>query len=301
MGSLPRNRGSPLHRRHRYVPAMMINLSKGEIPLMFAKRTVQTMLVVVAALAMLMPAPTASAKDKVREIRALGHQHPRLPMFRHGSYENVGADPDELAAARQRIAELQSMLAERDRRIGALEGQVADLESRNTQLTTDLERARQELAQRSRDLDLMAAEPEPEPVTKLVPVKVSGIQLASSFLFDVGSANLREQAKPELRRASDLLRERFPEGMLVIQGHTDSDPIRSGRYKSNWELGAARALSVMHFMIDEAGFPPTRISAQTFGQYQPMAANTTEEGKQANRRTILTVLPEMEIEPIAVE
>ena len=75
-----------------------------------------------------------------------------------------------------------------------------------------------------------------------------------------------------------------------VEGYTDDQPIASAQFPSNWELSAARAASVLHVMM-EAGVAPSRLSMTGYGQYQPVAANDTPEGRNANRRVMLVILP----------
>ena len=68
-------------------------------------------------------------------------------------------------------------------------------------------------------------------------------------------------------------------------GHTDDKPIRNSRnFADNWELSQARALSVVRYMIDDLGMDPERLSANGFGEYQPIAAGDSEEARALNRR-----------------
>jgi chemotaxis protein MotB len=75
-----------------------------------------------------------------------------------------------------------------------------------------------------------------------------------------------------------------------VEGHTDDRPIVSGRYKSNWELSSARAIGVMTALMG-AGIPPERVSLAGYGEYRPIAPNTSEDGRKQNRRVDLVVTP----------
>ena len=78
---------------------------------------------------------------------------------------------------------------------------------------------------------------------------------------------------------------------IGIEGHTDNEPIKYSGWKSNWELSTARALSVLHYLIDEKGVAPIRVSAIGYGEYRPIASNSNKEGRQANRRVEIVILP----------
>ena len=73
--------------------------------------------------------------------------------------------------------------------------------------------------------------------------------------------------------------------MLRVDGHTDDVPLSGlGEFRDNWELSQARALSVVRYMVDFLDFPPDRLSANGFAEFQPIAQGTSEEARAANRR-----------------
>jgi chemotaxis protein MotB len=84
----------------------------------------------------------------------------------------------------------------------------------------------------------------------------------------------------------------IPDRSFQIEGHTDNVPMRSRVYRSNWELASARALTVLHTMVD-AGMPLNRISAASFGESKPARPNDKPEDKAANRRIEIVVVPDL--------
>lgn len=114
------------------------------------------------------------------------------------------------------------------------------------------------------------------------------ITMPDSLLFDSGSAYLREGSHEVLTRLAEKLKE-IP-GKIIIEGHTDNIPISSSSfYKSNWELSAARASSVLHFLLQK-GLAPDRFAIAGYGEYKPVASNDTEEDRTKNRRVELIIL-----------
>jgi chemotaxis protein MotB len=77
----------------------------------------------------------------------------------------------------------------------------------------------------------------------------------------------------------------------MIEGHTDDQPIARSGWKSNWELGSARALAILHFMA-RMNFDPSKLSAATYGQYRELAANDSPAQRALNRRAVITVKTE---------
>ncbi|MCP1726458.1 chemotaxis protein MotB [Natronospira proteinivora] len=113
------------------------------------------------------------------------------------------------------------------------------------------------------------------------------IEIKADILFPSGSADLSQAARPVLGRVAEVL-EPFP-NPIQVEGHTDNVPIETDRFPSNWELSAARAASVVHLFRDQ-GIQPMRLAVVGLGEYRPVASNETPEGRNRNRRVVLTVL-----------
>lgn len=117
------------------------------------------------------------------------------------------------------------------------------------------------------------------------------LELPTDVLFASGSAKLSDagiQAIAEITAIlATLTKRRFQ-----VEGHTDNVPIKTARFRSNWELASTRAVGVVKAMV-EAGMDGGRISAASFGEFQPVAANDSTEGKTANRRIEIVVVPDL--------
>jgi chemotaxis protein MotB len=90
-----------------------------------------------------------------------------------------------------------------------------------------------------------------------------------------------------LRRIATVLQQ-YP-NHIQVEGFTDNVPINTYLFPSNWELSAARAASVVHVFM-KSGVDPERMSAVGFGEYRPVEANTTAEGRNRNRRVVVVVM-----------
>jgi chemotaxis protein MotB len=117
------------------------------------------------------------------------------------------------------------------------------------------------------------------------------ITFVADVLFDSGKAKIKSEAYPTLDKVATVLRENVPEFSVGIEGHTDNQPIKFSGWKSNWELSAARALSVLHYLAEAGRLSPDRLSAIGYGEYRPVATNDAEEGRQLNRRVEVVILP----------
>ncbi len=111
------------------------------------------------------------------------------------------------------------------------------------------------------------------------------VDVVDEILFDSGEATVKPAGKEVLEKVATVLAN--AERQIRVLGHTDDVPI-TGRlaetYPTNWELSAARAVNVVHFLHEEAGIDPARLSASAQSQFHPRAPNDTEEGRQRNRR-----------------
>lgn len=115
------------------------------------------------------------------------------------------------------------------------------------------------------------------------------IRLSDRLLFDLGSAELRESALPVLDKLSDLFA-RLENATVSIQGHTDDLPVMPGsRFRDNWELSAARALSVLRYFVDVKGLEAGRFEVAGYADTRPVAPNTSEKNRQLNRRVEIVV------------
>ncbi len=117
------------------------------------------------------------------------------------------------------------------------------------------------------------------------------VALSSDILFPSGSARLSDEGIESIRQVTALLVS-VPDRKFQIEGFTDDVPIRTAVYPSNWELAAARSLTVVKTMLD-AGIPPERISSASFGETHPVQKNDTDKGRTANRRIEIVVVPDL--------
>ena len=122
-------------------------------------------------------------------------------------------------------------------------------------------------------------------------IKISGDRFIfqSELFFDSASAELSEDGKKQVSDLADIVIEigkKIPQNInwiLRVDGHTDARPIGGGKYGSNWELSAARAISVVRSLI-KCGIDPKHLVAAGFGENQPIASGATKEALAKNRR-----------------
>ncbi len=113
------------------------------------------------------------------------------------------------------------------------------------------------------------------------------VSLAEAGFFAPGEATVREDARALIETMADLLRK--SQASLRVEGHTDSTPIATARFPSNWELSSARA-SVVLAQFVARGLPPAHLSLAGYAGERPIADNSTTEGRAMNRRVDLVIM-----------
>lgn len=114
------------------------------------------------------------------------------------------------------------------------------------------------------------------------------IRVEEGLFFASGSDVLNPNAKNVIAMITSTLNE-LPDNYVRVEGHTDNVPIKTAKFPSNWELSASRATNVVKQMI-LSGFNPKYLSSAGYGEYRPIADNSTPAGKQANRRVDIVLL-----------
>jgi chemotaxis protein MotB len=117
------------------------------------------------------------------------------------------------------------------------------------------------------------------------------ISLREIGFFDSGSAQIKAQARDAVHRVAVFLEAR--NCSLRIEGHTDNVPIHTASFASNWELSTARATGLVRLLVENEGFAPERLSAAGYGEFHPVADNSSAAGQQLNRRVDIVVVPEV--------
>jgi len=121
------------------------------------------------------------------------------------------------------------------------------------------------------------------------------IEIQDNILFNSADALITAKGEQVLLPLTQLLQQSV--GIIYIEGHTDNRPIATRQFPSNWELGAARALSVLHFLSQE-NIPESRLRATTYADTQPISNNEDPAGWQKNRRVNLIIkIPDMPFPP----
>lgn len=114
------------------------------------------------------------------------------------------------------------------------------------------------------------------------------IRVNNAMLFDKGSAEVKPEAKNTLTKITKVLTK--IDNPVIIEGHTDSTPIKGGKYQSNWDLSTARATNIISYVLKNGQIKPKRVCAVGYGEYMPIADNTLLSGRMLNRRVDIMIL-----------
>ena len=114
------------------------------------------------------------------------------------------------------------------------------------------------------------------------------VRMNDSILFDEGSAIIKKNASNTLNEIINVLS--TVDNKILVEGHTDSTPINTKTYPSNWELSTTRATNIIGYIIRTGKIPPQRLSAAGYGEYMPIADNTSSGGRLLNRRVDIIIL-----------
>ena len=181
------------------------------------------------------------------------------------------------------------LIASKDAEITRLQGEVDDLRS---QVQAEQERA----AQLNRELETALSEYKDKEQIWLEQRDASSvITISEAVLFGSGTAELTNDGRKLIDTISGVAGQ-HADRSIRVEGHTDNVPIGAElkeKYPSNWELAAARASSVIHYMQWNNKLAPDRLSAVGFGEHRPIAENESAEGRMRNRRVVIVIGPKL--------
>ncbi len=159
----------------------------------------------------------------------------------------------------------------------------AALEAERSRLAAENARLQAELARKLAEKNA--------PVT--IEVKDGQIRFTvlNEVLFDSGKSEIKPEGVAILDSVLEMIQKDYPDRKIMVEGHTDDQPIVHSKWADNWELSYARSAAVVkHFMADK-GVGGDRLSALACGEFRPVEKNTTKEGQRLNRRAVIVVLP----------
>lgn len=119
------------------------------------------------------------------------------------------------------------------------------------------------------------------------------ISLSDNMLYRSGSYEISPAANETLSKIAKIIKD-YKDYDVIIEGNTDNVPIKKENIRNNWDLSALRASSVVQALQNQHGVDPKRMTAGGRGEYNPVAPNTTDQGKTKNRRTQIIITPQLD-------
>lgn len=224
--------------------------------------------------------------ERVREQKnPLTQRVQRLESENRNLEDKLEEVKQERMRLQRRLQQHERQLEQRERALEKREQQIESLESDLAARTRELQDLRQENQSIAREFREKLEEASVREEQGGVVVNIQ-----EKVLFDLGKAVLKSGAKQTLRKVVSVLR-KYPEREIRVEGHTDTLPIHTERFPSNWELSSQRALNVLKYMTGELGIQKRRIAAVAYGEYQPLLPNTSPENRARNRRVEIVLLP----------
>ena len=232
------------------------------------------------------------------------------------NYQNT---KEELAASKARVASLEEQLAQQKKDFAALQRSLdksllnANANNINiSKLVDQINESNQyirhlvEVKSKSDSLNLVLtnnltrslSREEMKEVDVRVLKGVVYISLADNMLYKSGSYEINDRAEETLGKIAKIIMD-YKDYDLLIEGITDNVPVNTNsaamkNIRNNWDLSALRASSVVQYLQDHFGVSPKRLTAGGRGEYNPVATNDTELGKQRNRRTQIIITPKLD-------
>ena len=179
----------------------------------------------------------------------------------------------------QSISKSLDNLQSKDMYINNLRSSLAHKDSLNMALIMNLKSALTDI--NDKDIDIK------------VEKGVVYINISDKLLFKSGSYNVNENAQTVLGKVAKVLNA-HKDIEFMVEGYTDTNHYTNGLLLDNWDLSSKRATSVARILMNTYQIDPKRITVAGHGEYQPVAPNSTEEGRAANRRTSIVILPQLD-------
>jgi len=213
-------------------------------------------------------------RDNQRKEALLAQQQQQTKLLE----DRLAAVTDQLRSASDKLAQVQ--------------GEKQEIDTRSKALTASLRRqAGVSITPNNSFLQTLPAIRYPD-----VHVRRDGdvirVELPGNQIFDPGSARVRPAATNMIADVAIEIRRAYPDQQLGIEGHTDTDAVTGGQYRSNHELSVARAQAVFDVLVSSQRYRPEQLLVVGHGANHPVVSNGTLEGKQRNRRVELVIYPD---------
>lgn len=251
-----------------------------------------------------------------------------LLMTSCASKKDLVACQEENKALQTNYQDTKEQLAASNTRVSSLEEQIAELRRTNAKLQASLDKSLTNASQNNVSIEKLVDQinESNQYIRHLVEVKsksdslnmvltnnltrslskeelkevdvqvlkgVVYISLADNMLYKSGSYEINDRAAETLSKIAKIIKD-YKDYDVLIEGNTDNVPIKRENIRNNWDLSCLRASSVVQALQNDYGVDPKRLTAGGRGEYNPLQPNTTEVGKQRNRRTQIIITPKLD-------
>lgn len=192
------------------------------------------------------------------------------------------------------LDEIEKLKSDYEKKIASLNRDIINLNSELSDLKELTEKQKKELSRMENQADELEKQLTDEIKKGEIRLKKYHdriiINIDDRISFDSGQSELKKNFLPTLAKISKILAQ-YPEYYIIIEGHTDDVPIKTSRFRNNWQLSTERALAVLDYLLKNTDLDPRRFSATGYGEYKPIVSNDTKENRALNRRVDIVVMP----------
>lgn len=209
---------------------------------------------------------------------------------------------DDMAQAREKwnaereklLKEMADQKSDYEKKILALKNEIANLNEELSDLKKLTDKQKTELARMESQASDLEKQLDEEIKKGDIRLKKFHnrlvINIDDKISFDSGYSNLKKEVLPSLKKIREILSQ-YPEYSIVVEGHTDNIPIKTQKFRDNWQLSTERALAVLDYLLQDKNLNALRFSAAGYGEYRPLVSNATKENRALNRRVDIVVIP----------
>jgi chemotaxis protein MotB len=248
------------------------------------------------------------------ELKNRWHQSELLNTELNRKYQKLlEANDADLSRLKSELQKLESELQEKEKKLVEKEATLMDREKNNRELRLRLEKLEKDLKLREKRVDelqsqIQAKDSSVRSMKEKISEALTGyedkgikvelrngkvyVSMESRLLFRSGRTDVDEEGKKALLQLANAL-QKDQSFEIMIEGHTDSIPIKTARFADNWDLSVLRATSMLRILTEEGNIQPERVIPSGRGEFKPVATNKTEEGRAMNRRIDIIISPDL--------
>jgi chemotaxis protein MotB len=234
----------------------------------------------------------STVKDRDAQKKKLSDTQTELDQERAAHKKDVASRDARVAVLSDKLTALGQDVSRLETETGTKSGELVEAQKRIEELNKAKAQAEQRASQFRKLVTQFKALTDAGKLQVEIRENRMIVRLGDKILFDPGKTDLKPEGKDALTQVTAVLKS-LPNRNFQVAGHTDNVPIKSKKFRSNWDLSTARAVEVTNFMIG-AGMEPKRLSAAGYADQSPVGPNDTPENMAKNRRIEITLVPNLD-------